>query len=142
MARPFIRFGLSLPFAAAIMALAFSAGTYLGGKFLVPDGQGLAAPAEAMGYGLLAALIALALAIYAAVKMPMKTLGFCALAGLLVCGLLGAGLTLGLRKASAERDADIRSLQTPRTATQAVEPACPSSGGDTTNSEPPPCPDQ
>ncbi|WP_339741390.1 hypothetical protein [uncultured Maricaulis sp.] len=139
--RPLTRFGLSLPFVLAVMAMAFGAGTYLGGHFLVPPGQGLAAPAEAMGYGLLAALIALVIAIFAAVKMPLKTLGLLAIAGLIVCLALATSLTLAMRRAEAEREAAIRDLQTPRASTQAMEPACASPGSDTPDNESPPCPD-
>ncbi|WP_417496594.1 hypothetical protein [Maricaulis sp.] len=135
------RFGLGLPFVLAVMALAFGAGTYLGGHFLVPPGQGLAAPAEAMGYGLLAALIALVIATFAAMKMPVKALGLLAMAGLLVCLALATSLTLAMRKAETEREAQIRNLQTPRTSTQAMEPACASPGSDTPNDETSPCSD-
>lgn len=142
MSRALTRFGLSLPFVIAVLALAFGAGTYLGGQFLVPAGQGLAAPAEAMGYGLLASLIALVIAIFAAVKMPMKALGFSALAGLVICLALATGLALALRTAKTEREADIRNLLAPRASTQAVEPACLPAEGAATDDETPPCPDE
>jgi hypothetical protein len=139
--RPLTRFGLSLPFVLAAMALAFGAGTYLGGHFLVPPGQGLAAPAEAMGYGLLAALLALVIAVFAAMRIPIKALGLLAMAGLVISLLLAISLTLAMRKAEAEREAQIRSLQTPRTSTQALEPACASPGNDTASDGNSPCPD-
>ena len=138
--RPLTRFLLSLPLLLATVALAFAAGTYLGGHYLVPAGQGLAAPVEAMGYGLLAALIALVLATFATARMPMKILRLSALAGLAVCLLLAAGLTLAIRNAEADRNAEIRGLQPPRPSTEAVEPACLPPGGDTTEDGNSPCP--
>lgn len=51
---------------AASMALwGLSLGTSLGGQFLVPQGQGLAGPVEALAYGLLAAALAAGAAVFA-----------------------------------------------------------------------------
>lgn len=136
------RFDLSIPFVFAAMVLAFGLGTYFGGKYLVPPGQGLAAPAEAMGYGLLAALVAIALAILAAVKMPLKVLGVAALAGTIIIVLAIAGLAFAIKKVNEERNVYIRDLQNHPVTAPAVEPPCPLPEDDTTTYGHPPCQDE
>jgi len=142
MSRPLTRFGLSVPFVFAAMVLAFVIGSYLGGNFLVPPGQGLAAPAEAMGYGLLLALLALAVAIIAAMKMPMKVLGISALVGAIICVLFIGGLIFLIMKSNADRDAYIRDVQTRQMTAPTTEPLCPSPVDDATTDEASPCQDE
>jgi len=142
MSRSLTRFGLSVPFVFAAMVLAFVIGSYLGGRFLVPPGQGLAAPAEAMGYGLLLALVALALAILAALKMPMRALRFAALAGTIVSALFIAAITIVVMKGNADRDAYIRDQQTRQLTAPTVEPPCPLPEDDTTTYGHPSCQDE
>jgi len=79
------RFLLAILLTASAAFLAFAGGTVLGGKYLVPPGQGLAAAPEAMGYGLLAALPAMVLAVIVSMKLEMK-----ALLGTTFAALLGA----------------------------------------------------
>lgn len=141
MSQSLMRFCLSLPFVLGVMVVAFGLGTYLGGKFLVPPGQGLAAPAEAMGYGLLLTLIAMAVAIFAAVKMPMRLLGLSALVGIVVSVLCVGGLTLAMKKAEADREAYIRDLETRQVTATVAEPPCPMPDDGTTTDEQAPCQD-
>lgn len=81
---------LAIVLTVSAALLAFAGGTVLGGKYFVPPGQGLAGPVEAMGYGLLAALPAMALAIFVSVKLAIRALSLVtAMAFLLAFGLYG-----------------------------------------------------
>ena len=104
MSRPLARIGLSLPVIAAAVFVLFAAGTWLGGQYLVPEGQGLAGPAEALGYGLVAGLLGLALSIIAAIRLPMKALVACALAGTISLAVLVSVLVLAARTANPGPD--------------------------------------
>lgn len=103
MSRPLARIALSLPVIVATVLIFFAAGTWLGGQYLVPEGQGLAAAAEAMGYGLLAGLLGLLVSIIAAVRLPMKALLACALAGSLAI----AGLAVFVSQAALNANEDV-----------------------------------
>jgi len=128
MSRPLARFGLSLPVILAAVLLAFALGTYLGGRFLVPPGQGLAAPAEAMGYGLLAALIGLAISVLAAIRLPLKALGICALAG--IVGLAGLAAFVAINLLATEPADQDGTDELPPPRTTAVPEAAPDAPGD------------
>lgn len=139
------RFGLGIPFVLGAMFLAFGFGTYFGGKYLVPPGQGLAAPAEAMGYGLLAALVAIALAILGSVKLPMALLRLSAILGAIIIVLAVAGLSFAITKNNADMEAhleELREQQNRPVTAPAVEPPCPLPEGDTTTYGHPPCQDE
>lgn len=94
-----------------------------------------------MGYGLLLALIAMAVAIFAAVKMPMRLLGLSALVGVVVSVLCIGGLTFAMKRAEADREAYIRDLETRQVTAPVAEPLCPLPEGNTTNDESSPCQD-
>lgn|GEM_PF-1464331 len=139
---PLARFALTALLVIGIVVLAFSFGTFVGGKFFVPAGQGLAGPAEAIGYGLLAALLATALAIFAGFKLPFRPL---AITSAIACGiavlLVGA---IAIAYVSSEDFQNPRAEQVnphPTTA-PAVEPPCPLPEGDDTTYGHPPCQDE
>lgn len=104
MSRLLTRIGLSLPVIIAAVFILFAAGTWLGGHYLVPEGQGLAGPAEALGYGLVAGLLGLALSIIAAVRLPMRALMAWALAGVIGIAVLASVLILAARTVEAGPD--------------------------------------
>lgn len=84
-----------------------SLGTSLGAMFLVPPGQGLAGPVEALAYGLLAAVIAGAAALYVTRSWPDGRLKTAALVASLSALLLGGYLyTSYLQRQDAARDPD------------------------------------
>ncbi len=97
MSRLLARIGLSLPVIVATVLLLFAVGTWIGGRFLVPEGQGLAGPVEAMSYGVLAALIGLAVSIVAAVRLSLKSLLVCALASLAIIAGMAVLVSLAAR---------------------------------------------
>ncbi|OLF81220.1 hypothetical protein AWH62_00650 [Maricaulis sp. W15] len=118
------RIALSLPVIIAMVVLAFGLGTYFGGKYLVPPGQGLAAPAEALGYGLLASLAGLAVSIVAATRMPMKALIACVVAGMLGLTILAIAIAIAVN--NADHDSQPGSDAPPprtTTTTPVTEPA-------------------
>lgn len=118
------RIALSLPVIIAMVVLAFGLGTYFGGKYLVPPGQGLAAPAEALGYGLLASLAGLAVSIVAATRMPMKALIACAVVGMLGLTILAIAIAIAVN--NADHDSQPGSEAPPprtTTTTPVTEPA-------------------
>ncbi|RKR03652.1 hypothetical protein [Maricaulis maris] len=120
------RIALSLPVIIAMVVLAFGLGTYFGGKYLVPPGQGLAAPAEALGYGLLASLAGLAVSIVAATRMPMKALIACAVVGMLGLTILAIAIAIAVNNADHDGQPGSDALP-PRTTTTTpvTEPALP-----------------
>ena len=93
-----------------MISLAFwglSLGTSLGGMFLVPPGQGLAGPVEALGYGLLTAVIVAAAALYLTRSWPDRRLRIAALGASLSALILGSYLyTSYLQRREAARDPD------------------------------------
>ena len=89
-ARPALRVLLAVLLCTGSAVIAFIAGTAFGGRYLVPPGQGLAAPAEAMGYGLLAALaVTVAMAVVSAVLSLRRLAWATGVAVLIAAGLCG-----------------------------------------------------
>lgn len=90
------RVGWQILLLLAAAWLGFVAGTAVGGRFLVPEGSGLAAPAIALGYGLIGLVAALVAAILMAWKAPTGLLRGSALTGsvlsLVVIGLIAVGI--------------------------------------------------
>lgn len=98
---------------------AFAIGTFLGGRFLVPPGQGLAGPVEAMGYGLLAFIAAGTVAIILGIKLKGRTVLIAGLVSFLSAAILFGVLyarTVMETRAIAEEDA-----KRPRPVTKPVE---------------------
>jgi hypothetical protein len=72
--------------------LGFAAGAFIGGRFFLAEGQGLAAGPIVLGYGLTGGLVLAVGALFAAVKSsPLRVRQF-ALFGLLAVTLVYAGL--------------------------------------------------
>ena len=92
------------------ISLAFwglSLGTSIGGTFLVPPGQGLAAPVEALAYGLLVAVIAAVAALYVTRSWSDGALKKVALGASLSVLLLGGYLYASYsQRQDAARDPD------------------------------------
>ncbi len=137
MGRTLARTGLTILLVLGVFFLTFAAGTWAGGKFLVPPGQGLAGPAEALGYGLLAALVASALAILGSFKLSLRPLGMVTAAVFVPALVLVAALTvLYVNKAN-----EIEATETRQVTAPAVEPPCPLPEGDETPYGHEPCTD-
>lgn len=79
------------------------AGTWLGGKYLVPAGQGMAGPVIALGYGVLAALIAAVLGLVLSFFLKGAVLKYSSLAGMGAALLL---LGLGINRMAAAEEAN------------------------------------
>ncbi len=89
-----------------VLSMAFFglvAGTYVGGRYFVPPGSGLAAGAMALGYGLLGALLAAVPALFVAVKLSGKRLTRVALATVAGAVLMLAALVWSMRRMQRER---------------------------------------
>jgi hypothetical protein len=121
------RIALVLVLALASAVTAFVAGAALGAAFLVAPDSGLAGPAEVIGYGLLAALVAAVVTLAAAPRLGTRR--------------LSTGLVLRYLDAEASRaGSDPQALPSPRTpVATGAEPGCGKMAPDPTQGEDPAC---
>ena len=135
------RIALVLVLALASAVTAFGAGAALGAAFLVAPDSGLAGPAEVIGYGLLAALVAAVVTLAAAPRLGTRRLGLVTLAALAIAVLLSAGLVLRYLDAEASRaGSEPQALPSPRTpVATGAEPGCGEMAPDPTQGEDPAC---
>jgi hypothetical protein len=83
------RFAAGFVLALSLALVAFALGTFIGGRFIVEPGSGLAGPAVAIGYGVMAAVVALVLGVWIASRMSWialaRTSGVLGVAALCLC---------------------------------------------------------
>lgn len=135
------RIALVLVLALASALMAFAAGAAFAAAFLVAPGSGLAGPAEVIGYGLLAALVAAVVTLAVAPRLSTRRLGLVTLAGSAIAILLSAGLVVRYLDTEAGRaGAEPQSLPSPWAPVAAgAEPGCGGAATDHAHGEDPAC---
>ncbi len=83
----------------------FAAGAWLGARFLVPPGSGLAGPAIVLGYGVVGAVAALIVGIVAAWRLKGRAFHLAAWPVIALGIVLGGSVSYAVFKAGEERDA-------------------------------------
>ncbi len=91
----------------SLALIGLSAGTWVGGHFLVPEGSGLAGAPMALGYGLLGAIVLLVVGFVAAFRLRGSSLSNVALISAIVATLVYGALTYRwMLNAAASREPD------------------------------------
>jgi hypothetical protein len=101
------RIAVSVIFVLALMVCGLVAGTWIGGRFFVPPGSGLAGPGIALGYGVIGAGTAGIVSVIAAYFLPPKLLFGVALPVIVVGGALTVVIIIAVLKSRAETQASL-----------------------------------
>jgi len=92
----------------SLLVCGLLAGTWLGGRYFVPPGSGLAGPAIALSYGLLGAVVGVALGIVVSIFTPGRWLAYATIPVALAGGIVVLMVARSYMISSAETEARLQ----------------------------------